>query len=187
MLKKTTNESENNSSVKDQNFKKNAKKPAAKKLFFSVLFLLIMGAGVGGTAYYYKQYKKIKNNPQMVSQEETELIVSRVGNLMELPNENPSLATVQDVEKLKEQKFFEKAQNGDKLLIYSQAMKAILYRPETDKIIEVAPLALNQSETNNTLQNNQLNKDEEENSGENNEENNDEDNLENQDTQNSEE
>ena len=187
MLNKTTNESENNSFAKDQNSKKDPKKPAAKKLFFSVLFLLIMGAGFSGTAYYYNQYKKIRNNPQMVSQEETEFIVSRVSNLMELPDENPSLATVQDVEKLKEQKFFEKAQNGDKLLIYSQAMKAILYRPETDKIIEVAPLALNQSETNNTFQNDQLNKDEEENSGENNEENNDENNSDNQGTQNSEE
>ncbi len=179
MLNKKTNESKNNYSVKDQDFKKDPRKPVAKKLFFSILFLLIMGAGVGGTAYYYKQYKKIKNNPQMVSQEETELIVSKVGNLMELPDENPSLATVQDVEKLKEQKFFEKAQNGDKLLIYSQAMKAILYRPETNKIIEVAPLALNQSETNNTLTNDQLNKDKDEE--------NDENNSDNQDTQNSEE
>lgn len=60
---------------------------------------------------------------------------------MELPaGEQPTLATVADQEKLKGQDFFSHAQNGDKLLIYPKAKKAILYRPSTGKIIEVTNL-----------------------------------------------
>ena len=50
------------------------------------------------------------------------------------------MATVSDPEKLKDQPFFAKAQKGDKVLIYSNSQKAILYSPTEDKIVEVAPI-----------------------------------------------
>ncbi len=60
---------------------------------------------------------------------------------MILPNgETPTIATVSDPEALKDQVFFVDAQKGDKVLIYSNAKKAILYRPGDDKIITIAPL-----------------------------------------------
>ena len=60
---------------------------------------------------------------------------------MVLPkDETPTLATVSDPEKLKDQRFFVNAVKGDKVLVYSLAKKAILYSPSLDKIIEVAPV-----------------------------------------------
>ena len=124
-------------------------KPKKKMKYFFKIFIFIVIAGlVGTTAYYYKQYKKIKNNPQVVSQEETQAVVAEVGKLMELPNETPSIATVQDKDKLKDQNFFQKAQNGDKVLIYTNAKQAILFRPSAKKIIEVAPLLLPGNDNN---------------------------------------
>lgn len=63
---------------------------------------------------------------------------------MELPKEEtPTIATISDKEKLKGQVFFDAAENGDVLFAYTTAMKAILYRPSTNKIINVAPIAIN--------------------------------------------
>jgi len=55
-------------------------------------------------------------------------------------NEVPTIATVTDVSKLKNQAFFTNAKNGDKVLMFAQAKEAILFRPSDHKIIQVAPL-----------------------------------------------
>jgi len=136
-----------------------------RKYFFKfIVFLIIIGLAVA-TGYYYKQYKKIKNNPQIISQEETQTVISEIGKLMELPDGTPSLATVQDKEKLKEQSFFRRAENGDKVLIYADAKQAILYRPTVKKIIEVAPLILDNGNNNNTSADNSEGEDQDQNSG----------------------
>ena len=71
-------------------------------------------------------------------------LVKKIGRLIELPkDEEPTVALVSDVEKLKGQVFFANAQNGDQVLIYSNAKKAILYRPSINKLIEVSSLAIN--------------------------------------------
>lgn len=78
-----------------------------------------------------------------MTKEETDNLVREVAKLMDLPTgEAPTVATVLDKEKLKDQSFFKNAENGDKILIYTGANKAILYRPDTHKIIEVLPLTV---------------------------------------------
>ena len=70
-------------------------------------------------------------------------IVSRAGKLIILPEgEVPTIATVSDPEKLKDQPFFAKAKVGDKVLLYQNARKAYLYDPVNNKILEVAPISL---------------------------------------------
>src|SRR5437016_3933675 len=72
---------------------------------------------------------------EKAQQEQTDLI-AKVGRHTTLPEgETPTIATVSDVNKLSGQAFFEKALNGDKVLIYTQAKTAVLYRPSTDSII----------------------------------------------------
>ncbi len=81
------------------------------------------------------------NDPQGVAKQETRDLVAAVSKLIVLPDgEDPTVATVSEPNKLKSQAFFAKAQKGDKVLIYTNAKKAILYNPETNKIIEVAPI-----------------------------------------------
>lgn len=90
------------------------------------------------------------DNPKVVAEAEVKEITEKLGKLMVLPvGEEPTVATVLDKDKVKDQQFFANAENGDKVVIYSKAMKAILYRLSENKIIEVAPISISQTESKN--------------------------------------
>lgn len=87
------------------------------------------------------QLEAVKNDPQIFAREEIKNLVGKLGRMVVLPEgEEPVLATVSDKEKLKDQPVFAKAENGDKILIYTKAAKAYIYRPSTDKIIDMVPV-----------------------------------------------
>jgi hypothetical protein len=68
-------------------------------------------------------------------------LVAAVGNQIALPtDEVPTVATVTNPQMLAGQAFFKDAKVGDRVLIYSKAGKAILYRPSEKKVIAVGPL-----------------------------------------------
>ncbi len=95
--------------------------------------LLLVALSVAG--YFYYQYRQ---SPKVQSAEEIQNLKEEIGAIFELPtDEEPTLATVTDREKLAEQPFFQKAENGDKVLIYSTSGRAVLYRPSVKKIIDV--------------------------------------------------
>ncbi len=78
--------------------------------------------------------------------EELESIVERVERLAIVPKgEDPTLATVSDPLKLSDQDFFKEAEVGDKVLIYGAAKKVVLYRPQEDKIVNIASIVINQN------------------------------------------
>jgi hypothetical protein len=110
-----------------------------KTLIF-IAVLLIIGGMAGTAFYFYNKYQKVKKNPDIISQEETTWLVEKVSKLMVLPSGTPTVATVLDKEKLKDQAFFNNSENGDKILVFMDAKKAILYRPSLNKIIEISPL-----------------------------------------------
>lgn len=120
------------------------------KLITALLFLIVIAAGAGSSYYFYTKYLETKaalDNPEMVAQTEVKALTDSLGKLMELPDEEPTVATVLDRDKLQDQPFFAKAENGDKVIIYTQASKAILYRPASNKIVEVAPIQITQPES----------------------------------------
>ncbi|EKD80522.1 MAG: hypothetical protein ACD_40C00069G0001 [uncultured bacterium] len=121
------------------------------KIVVSLLAILLLGASFGSAYYFYDKYQKVQktlDNPELMAQKEVESIVAKLGELIMLPEgEEPSVATVLDRDKLADQPFFAQAENGDKVVIYTKAQKAILYRVEAHKIIEVAPISMTQPET----------------------------------------
>jgi hypothetical protein len=109
--------------------------------------VLIFVLSVAGNAYLFMQYRTLSEDPQKQAQQEMRDLVASVSDLMVLPEgEDPTIATVADTEKLKDQAFFANAVIGDKVLLYTTAKKAILYRPGTNKIIEVAPINIGSAE-----------------------------------------
>ncbi|MBI3261449.1 hypothetical protein HYZ64_03720 [Candidatus Berkelbacteria bacterium] len=119
----------------------------------TLLFLLLLAAAIGGAAFFYQSYQQtkreldqLKQNPNKAAGEEAKKLVEEVGKRIVLPDdEQPTIATVLDKAKLKDQTFFARAENGDKILIYPNAKKAFLYRESTNKIIEVGTINLEQS------------------------------------------
>lgn len=112
-----------------------------KFILLAVIFLIVV-IGMGGVAYYFwREASEIKRNPQKAAQEEITKTLEEVGKLIVLPEgETPTIVTVVDPERLRDQPFFANSKKGDMVLIYTNAKKAILYDPVQRKIIEVAPL-----------------------------------------------
>ena len=111
-----------------------------QKMLIGILVVAVL-ASLGATYYFYNQLNKLRVNPQVAAQEEAAALVAKVGKLIVLPEgETPTVATVADPEALREQPFFANAKKGDKVLIYTNARKAILYDVENNKIVEVAPI-----------------------------------------------
>lgn len=112
-----------------------------KKYLVLILMALVL-ALVLVAGYFYKQ-SRATDAQTRATLAEVKSLTKKVGDLMILPeNETPTIATVSDPDALRDQTFFADAKVGDKVLIYSQAKKAILYDPVQDKIITIAPLAV---------------------------------------------
>jgi len=75
---------------------------------------------------------RIGNN----NSEESDLI-SAVSRHIILPsNESPAQLTIVDASKVQSQ-FLKKTQDGDRVLVYQNNRKAIIYRPSIDRIVDV--------------------------------------------------
>ena len=112
------------------------------------MFLILVAGSSGAAYYFYTKYQTAQaalDNPQASAKAEVKLLTDKVGKLISLPeDEEPTVATVLEKDKIKDQPFFSNAENGDKVIIYTKARKAIIYRPDTNMIIEVAPIEITQ-------------------------------------------
>jgi len=125
--------------------------PTAKWILFVVVLLLI-----GASMFFFIRYQHAKKELTQLKdpafqaeqlQQENKQLVADVANLIELPlDQEPVIGTVQDAAALAaDQKFFSRAENGDRVLIYED--KAIIYRPSIHKLINVGPVYLNSTST----------------------------------------
>lgn len=101
-------------------------------LTFLVVILLII------SSVLFWQYQKTTGQ----GNNELESIMSKLDLMIDLPDESPTLATVSDKNKLPDEPFYKKAENGDKVLIFNNASKAILYRPSSGKILEFVTVSI---------------------------------------------
>lgn len=114
-----------------------------KILLFLLAVLLFFSAvgGVTGSIYFYKKYQAAQKVLGETIPSDVKTLIEKVGRLIKLPEgEVPTVATVSDLDQLRDQPFFANAKPGDKVLVYPGAKKAILYDPIADKIVEVGPV-----------------------------------------------
>lgn len=129
------------------------KNQSNKKVILVAVIVVVALALLAGGAYAYKyiqdQNAKIErlSDPQQAAKDEATRVKDLVAQLADVPaDESPTVATVNDASKLQSQAFFKNAKNGDKVLIFTKAKKAYLYRPSTNKLIEVAPINIGDSQ-----------------------------------------
>lgn len=114
------------------------------KRLYIVIFLLVLA--LLPSIYFYNKYQAVQKTLQkQLIPNDREKLIAQVGKLIELPKEEPTMAVVSDKDKLINQPFFQNAKNGDRVLIFTKAKKAILYRPSINKIIEVTQINLEDS------------------------------------------
>ena len=118
-----------------------------KRNIYIFIFLIIL---VSGILFFRNKVNPVAINGESISINESKNLAKKVGKLMFVPkDEVPTIATVVNPEDLKGQSFFVDAKAGDKVLIYKNAKKAILYDPIADKIITIAPLLLGEEGSKN--------------------------------------
>lgn len=109
-----------------------------------VLFLLVVCiASISAAVYMYRQYHGAQKKVQSGILNEAKELTGILSRFLTLPDEEPTIVTVADKSKLLDQPFFQKSENGDKVLIFEKARRLILYRPSTGKVIDMVPLAYN--------------------------------------------
>lgn len=108
---------------------------------FVILALLAVG-GSGAGIYYYAQYQQLSQKARD-PQAEIKDILDKVGKLIELPEgEEPTVVTVQDAEQIRNQPFFAKAQNGQRVILYTNSKLAILFDEQANKLINVGSISV---------------------------------------------
>jgi hypothetical protein len=133
------------------------KRSRNKILLLVSLALVVLFAAVAG--FFFWQWQSLKSNPNIEAQATSTRLIEKVGKIYDLPkDEKPTVALISDKNKLKDQSFFEKAQNGDYLIMYTNAKLALLYREKENKLINVGPITIQddsqqQTKTEQTEQN----------------------------------
>jgi hypothetical protein len=77
--------------------------------------------------------------PVLSAEERLQQLVAEIGQVAVLPkDEAPTVATVVDPSKLRDQAFFANVEAGDQVLIYPHSKRAVLWRPSLHKIVEIS-------------------------------------------------
>ena len=107
-------------------------------------WLLWVVVAIGVIAFAGLGYAYLKARAELTGKtdDSQQAMVIQIGRHLVLPDEEPTVATVNDASKLSNQEFFKNAQDGDKVLIFPKANKALIYRPSNQKVIEYAKVSL---------------------------------------------
>ncbi len=117
-----------------------------KQNWWKIAVIIVAIAGVTLFALMYlntkKQLQELQD-PGVSGRTELQIITEQAGRVAELPkDESPKMATVDNVSALSKQPFFKNAQNGDRVLIFENSNRALIFRPSTKKIVEFSSISI---------------------------------------------
>lgn len=111
-----------------------------------VIVVLVLLAG----GLYYRTYQtagpnNLTNGTSTAQTAQLQAVLAKLATHMVLPTgEVPQIGQIDDpVQAAKTQPFVAGAQKGDLLIVYVKALKAIVYSPSRDLIVNVGPVSMN--------------------------------------------
>ena len=125
------------------------------KFVFALLFIVVV---IGGSFLLWQNYQlkvnasdvsvDMANQGGELSADDIVALVAKVSKHIMLPaDEEPTIATIVDAAQLsQDQAFYRNVEDGDKVLIYMNAQKALIYRESEDVLINVGPVYTNEPE-----------------------------------------
>ena len=99
--------------------------------YLLILAVLVVGIilAVVGSSFHFR-----------IDKDAATYVIKQVERHMMVPaNEEPTVLTITDRSKVKSE-FLKASETGDKVLIYERNQRAIIYRPSTDKIVDIVPV-----------------------------------------------
>lgn len=116
------------------------------KNLLSLLIIIIIA--VLSIAIFKKFNPTVKTGEGQLTEKQIKTLVIKVSKLINVPEETPVIATIIKADQLiAEQKFYAGSKDGDYLMVFSKAQKAIIYRESEDKLINVGPIIVDQQAT----------------------------------------
>lgn len=127
------------------------RKLTRKQLIVIASLAIVLIAAIFSAIFFFAKYNGLKQASANSSQDLQGRISKKVAVHFEAPNETPTIAQINNKSQLQKQQgeFFNNAQDGDYLVIYPKKQIAVIYREDTDKIINTGPIDL-QSQNNSS-------------------------------------
>ena len=141
---------------------KKVKKISRVGFYKVVIAILVVALAVVLYAYYSGYALPFAKNvqpQQLTAEQQKELEVkieqylTEAGQLIMLPKEKPQVLTINDASALsKEQAFYKGSEDGDIVLVFMEAKKAIIYSPDRKVIVNAGPVYLNEEAATTTTE-----------------------------------
>jgi hypothetical protein len=115
-----------------------------KKIVVVGLVVLVVAALAAVVVLQYGRIQTLENPEATAAkvEEEAGALRDRVSKLMIVPDETPTVGNVDDAEKLKSQEFFRDAKNGDKVLMFTEARRVVIYRESENRVVNSGPIVV---------------------------------------------
>lgn len=109
-----------------------------KKVVLILNIVVLLGL-TGTTGYLFMKNRDLNDQLTLTSEEKNARLIDEINKVFDLPDEDPVVALVTDVEKFKEQySAFDNANPGDYLLFFRKARLNVLYRQSEKRVVKTA-------------------------------------------------
>jgi hypothetical protein len=109
-----------------------------RKALIVANIVILLGLA-GSTGYLFFKNRDLNDQITLTTEEKNKRLIDEINKVFDLPEEEPVVAIVTDVEEFKKQySTFDNAETGDYLLFFRKARLNVLYRQSEKRVVKTA-------------------------------------------------